>query len=371
MAITLEHLKESKSKFKYKLTNKKHREYSGDTEEICKSIIFDCWNGKFFQKSSGHSNSFSLRDFCFNVEPLINLKFNKEVRSTLEWALHIYHKWNKITTDITFAEIPIDVYHYSCDGLPLLLRALRVSKSHDLIRKYHAFLNSEIERYKQNVYDYEKMHVYKQNTYSSFRHHYTRKSSMYDNSMVAILSMEIDKLNQAHFNLDNPFHHINFKKLLADLFWVGTHFLDDLSMDHHISSDANIIPFYFGVFTDKSMLRESILRIQKYKLDRPFPCKFTEKQMKTKESSITKMFLPNYQGDTNWFSLGLLFLHNVKKYDKNIFREYLEDMTEVVEKYKNIIEVFGVDGKPYKSNFMKSDEGIIWAAMYLDLLKSF
>ncbi len=68
---------------------KKHgiKKYKGNANAICKQIIKDCWNGKYFQVSAGHFTSFYVRDFGWCVDSLMKLGYKKEVHKTLDYVL--------------------------------------------------------------------------------------------------------------------------------------------------------------------------------------------------------------------------------------------------------------------------------------------
>src|SRR3989344_2702653 len=63
------------------------KKYDGDAKEICERIINDCFNGKYFQTSTGHFCQFWTRDFGMCAESLVKLGYKKEVGMTLEYAL--------------------------------------------------------------------------------------------------------------------------------------------------------------------------------------------------------------------------------------------------------------------------------------------
>lgn len=367
MELTLAHLLEGKKMLKRAKANKPFKKYKGDSVAICRQIIDECWNGTYFQVSTGHFTSYYMRDFAFCVEPLIKLGYKHEVLTTLQWALEIYQKWNMLTTTITDKEKPIHVFDYAPDTLPLLLRSLRQTKTRYLASQFRDFLNQQIRYYKEHVYDSHLGLVSPKKSFSSMRDHYKRKSSMYDNCMLAMLSDEIEKLRDMQIKLVNPFKKINFNKTLKDRFWAGTHFLDDLSMDHHVATDANVFPYYLDLFDDNKMMWDSVIMIQKYNLDRPIPAKYTSMPQKEKEMFPMKILAPNYEGNTCWIMLGLIYLYVVKKINTHLLKRYMDIFAEYIETHKTFLEVYSPDGTPYKTRFYKTDEGMIWSAMYLDI----
>ena len=163
------------------------KKYNGNAEEICKQVVKECWNGKYFQASNGHFKDFWMRDFGFCVGSLLKLGYKKEVEVTLQYALDIFSRSDRITTTISPKGVPCDFPYYAPDSLGYLIRSLRISKSFDLIKKYKKFLNNEIKKYYELVLDSKTGLVRKDRTYSSMKDFSIRKSSCYDNCVSAMI----------------------------------------------------------------------------------------------------------------------------------------------------------------------------------------
>jgi len=340
------------------------RQYPGNATKICKQIVADCWNGTYFQGSAGHFSQFWLRDFAMSAPALAKLGYKKEIKKTLEWALKIYSKNNKITTTIFPGEKPVDVWSYSTESLPYLLRTLRLFAP-NLIIKHKTFLSKQIKYYYDFVLNKKTGLVRKDYNFSAMKDAVRRESSCYDNVMLALLAEELKEIK----NLPNPFKKYNFKKIIEDNFWTGEYFLDDLSSQKYIASDANVVPFWTGLFSSKKMLKSAIKSIQKSKLDRPFPIKYTSKQIKSKERFIANLFTSNYEGNTIWMQIGPMFIALIKKINKKQARDYINQYKYLIEKHKNYLELFNPNGTVYQTPFYYADEGMIWAAMFLDVMK--
>jgi hypothetical protein len=189
-----------------------------------------------------------------------------------------------------------------------------------------------------------------------------RDSSCYNNVMSAMLSKELNNLK-----LNNPFKKYNLKKIIKKNFWTGNYFLDDLSGNKYIAGDANVFPFWTGIFNDKKMLKSCIKEIRKEGLDKPFPLKYTKKNVSKK--NFVSFLVPNYESNTIWMHMGLLYVQLVKKIDKKLFNKYFRTYTKLIKKHKNFLEVFNLNGTPYQSPFYYCDESMLWAANYLALKK--
>ncbi|MBN1503128.1 hypothetical protein JW930_06285 [Candidatus Woesearchaeota archaeon] len=346
-----------------KVALKGFHSYKGNPQEICKQIIEECWNGKYFQTSLGNFTEFWTRDFGYCCKALLNLGYKEEVLQTLDYALHIFRKYDRITTTINPHEKPLDIFTYSPDSLPILLMTLRLSKASALVSKYKKFLESEVKKYIGLVINKETKLVKDKKAFSSIKDNAIRSSSMYNNCMIALLSKELDNIN-----IKNPLKKIDYEKLITGMFWTGDYFLDDLSEHRYIAGDANVFPFWTGAIKSKEKLMKCIRKIQEAELDSPFPLKYT-KVKEGKYLLIPELFTPNYEGNSIWMHLGLIYIEQVMEIDKKQAEKYIKEYQELIKKYKTFLEVFNPDETPYKSLIYMADEGMLWASIYLYLYK--
>jgi len=259
---------------------KKFRKYKGSANQICKNIIKDCWNGTYFQTSTGHFTAFYIRDFCIATPGLMKLGYEKEVRKTLQYTLNIYSRNKTLTTTITKEAKSLHMFAYSPDSLPMLLKSLREAKTHDLIETYKPFIEEQTRWYLNHVMD-EKTKLVNNRKWSSMKDNFRRYSSCYDNSMLAMLSEELDKLKLA-----NPFKTFKIKQKMREALWSGQYFYDDMKRKRYIAGDANTFPYWCGVFKDPKMIKKSIESIRKAGLDRPWPLKYTRIIMRPMNKNI-------------------------------------------------------------------------------------
>ena len=199
---TFRHLVEAFHMLKRRISVAKHetRQYDGTPEQICKQIVKECWNGTFFQVSTGHFSLFYMRDFGMCIESLIKLGYKKEVERTLQFALTCYSRENRVSTTITKGGKCFDVFSYSPDTLAFLLYSLRVSKNNDLIEIYKPFLEQQIQYFYDTVVDKETGLVRKDENFSSIKDNAKRRSSCYDNCCLAVVAREAVALG-----LSSPF----------------------------------------------------------------------------------------------------------------------------------------------------------------------
>ncbi len=337
-------------------------QYEGGSNAICKDIIKDCWNGTFFQVSTGHFSLFYMRDFGMCIEALLRLGYKEEVGKTLQFALCVYSRENRVTTTITKDGKVFDVFSYAPDSLAFLLYSLRISKNKELVEIYRPFLELQITHFYNVAFDEE--HIVKKRNFSSIKDHVKRSVSCYDSCCVAVVLREAGLLGITNPFVDNH-HYQKIKEKIKKMFWVGDYFKESLDSDI-VSGDANVFPYWFGIFTDKKMIAKSIAAIQKEKLDLPFPLKYT--------SFIpTNFFFPltlvasNYEGNSIWMHLGLCYIDVVASFDKKLAKKYLSLYGQNIEEHKNFLELFSADGSVYKTPFYHSDEGMVWAGKFLAL----
>ena len=339
------------------------KKYSGNAEEICRQIVKDCWNGRYFQTSAGHFCEFWTRDFGWCTKSLIKLGYEKEVKKTLEYALSIFKKNKKVTTTISPDGVPFDFPRYSPDSLAYLINSIALLKEKDrkeLVEKYKDLLNREISRHFKIVFD-PKTDLVKANvSFSSMKDYSKRYSSTYDNTMTTFLKNKLAKLK-----LENPYKEFDIKNSIKENLWNGSYFYNDMKKEPIVTGDSNVFPFWTEVFTDKNMTKSAIQSIQKEGLDKPFPLKYEKGRI---QKMIFLDFLnENYEGNSIWAHMAMPYIEVVSKIDRNKAKEYIEKYSELIEKNGNYLEVFDPDGTPFKSAFYYADEGMLWAANYLAL----
>ncbi len=372
MVYTLAHLQEAMKMFHR--SDKPYTRYEGTPKQICRYIVSRCWNGVYFQVSTGHFTAFYCRDFGMCAQSLCNLGYTREVRATLSWALDIFSHNKKITTTITKRAQAIDCFAFACDSLPFLLHALQVSGDKKLITKNKSFIEKQAVIYFEKVFDKNTHLVKEKGAFSSIKDHYVRKSSCYDNCMVGWLITTMQQLGyelpQAAKTKTEHSKAIDMRKQILTRFWTGTYFKDDLYSDV-ASSDAQFFPFYTKIFDakkrDKKIWALANKKIDEQQLAYPFPIKYTKVRDKKKELFIPSLLVPNYEGTTLWIHLGLCYLTVLAQTDKRATAKHLDTYTKLVAKHKNFFELFNEDGTPYKSKYYQSDESMSWASIYLDL----
>ncbi len=344
-----------------------YKKYEGNAAHVCEKIVGECWNRKkgYYQVSNGNYPEFYCRDFGICTDALIELGHRERVVKTLEYAMKIFSSHGKITQIITPKGKPIEFPSYAADSLPFLLRSINRAGAKHLLEKYREFLNYEIARYYETVFDEKTGMVKRDPKISGMKDYALRVSPCYHNCMLAMLSAEIEKARLA-----NPFAKYDFKGMIKEKFWKGDHFIDDLSDVETVTGDANVFPFWCGIFTEKGMLAKSVAVMRKNMLDTPIPLRYYHKKIKEQDMLWLEVFVSEWERDTAWLHVGMCYLEIVKGLNEWMFSEYLEKYVGFVEKHGNFLEVLEPSGKPVKSAFFCADDGMLWSAMLLRYLKN-
>lgn len=361
--LRLIHLSEGLRYFRRSLKRKISgpKQYTGNARQICKSIIDDCWNGRYFRNSVGNYSEFWTRDFGFCVDALLKRGHKKRVLKTLEYALSHYVKHGGITAAISpkgscfnFPDV------YSPDSVAYFFRSLHVSGAKDLIRKNRDFLNKEIARFFREVINPKKGLVKRNKHFSGMRDYAVRDCSCYDTVMAAVLADSLKRIKI----LDNPLAKFDYRKIIKQNFWTGSYFLDDLSGRRIVTGDANIFPFLLGVFDDKQMLSSVLRVLQKKGMDKPLPLKYVSDG--SSEKYIWLEFLvPGWERDCVWPHMGLLYVQLLAQVDTQKAAACRKAYERIILRDKTLFELYSSSLQPYKSLFYMADEGMLWCANFL------
>ncbi len=358
------HLEEGARIFGHSLARKirGHRKYEGNASEICRLAVRSCWNGRYFATSSGHFCQFYSRDFGICAEALLKLGYKEEVRKTIGFALKKFKSKRGIAVALTPSGNPFDFPYYAIDSIPFIVRSLKLAKAEKTIEENRSFLNSEISKLFSISIEKDTGLVKKNITFSSMKDHAKRSCSCYDNVMIGMLREDLKGMG-----LENPFMDYNYKKIIRESFWNGSYFLDEIEGPDYVSGDANIFPFWTGLFDSLEMLKKSTSSVVAAGLDDPFPLKYVNKEARQKMIHY-EVLVRGWQSDAIWTQMGPIFIGLLKKADKKLAEKHLKTYGKLIETNKNYFEVFNNNGKPFRTPFYHADEGMLWASLYLDLV---
>jgi hypothetical protein len=340
------------------------KRYPGSLEAICRAVVEDCWTGEFFAGSAGHFKQFWTRDLAMCTPALCALGQRDRVVRSWAWALERFERAGRITTTIFARRFPRDVYTYACDSLPFLLLALEQADAGHLVTRHRQLLAREVERYHQTVFDPQLELARTDGYFSGPRDCMTGRSTAFASTCVALLA----RLLRGRPELPNPFAGVDIASAMLRQHWMGEYFRDSLCRDFP-SGDANVWPFFLGVFTDPGMQRQALATLEARRFADPIPLRYFERRLPESELPVARMFTPNYQGDPSWTQLGPIYLHLLKRVDPPRMEQGRASMAALVERDRNYLEVYTRDSRPYRGRgiLYRADEGMLWAAMFLTL----
>lgn len=341
------------------------RKYQGTPQDICRAIIDEAYDERqgYFRVSSGHFCEFFTRDFAFCCESLVDLGYEKEVRSTLEYALRKFKAQGRVMTLINPEGIAYDYPRYGPDSLALLLYSITHTGNTRLAKEHHAFLQGEVDFFVKEIIDPRTRLPYRHKRFTCMRDHAKREASCYDAVMVAVVARECRKLK-----LKFPYSEEQLRKLIIRTYWNGTYFFDDLKKQPIVIGDSNVFPFWTGIITDKTMLENATTSIQAAGLDDPFPLRYVSPLDKGEERvrlHFLNWFAQDYETDSLWIHMGLAYIRVLAAQDPKRARKHLEAYRRNILAHRNFLEVYDTDGGPFHTSFYWTDESMLWCANWL------
>lgn len=346
-----------------------HEVYDGSAEEICRQIVEACWNGTFFQTSLHNYPLFYARDFGMCVDSLLALGQEARVRRTLAWALRQYEQNGKLTLildrkghgfNFPDTEAP--------DAYAFLLHSLLRLGDGTLVARYRAFLEGALLRFAEAVLEKKTGLCQPHLRLGGMRDYALRKSSCYDNVMLAVIKQSAGQLNLA-----NPFSRYNYVKLILDYFWTGESFKDDMENDAP-TGDANVVPFWFRIFPPR-VERRLFLRVRRtiarLRLDKPVPLRYEPTRQTRTAMHWLELLTGGWERDTAWLHLGNLYLQVLARLDPEGARTLLAAQRRLIEQHRCYPEVVDTNGELHRSLFFHADGSMLWAANFLALNRRF
>ena len=326
-------------------------------DEICKNIIKECYKNDHYVTSTGHFNEVYIRDFAWCAEPLVRLGHKKQVISTSEYILQTFKQYGRVGTTIDPLGTVFDFPIAGPDSFAYLTKILTKQQ----MKENKSFIEAQTRIYIQKFLDENGLIKKKLHT-TSIKDHAIRSSSCYDNCMSAMLQK-----NLRNAGIKSELDQYNYKKLIKENYWAGEYFKDD-SQNNVCSADANIFPFWCKIFNDKAMIRKSVAAISKNKLDYPFPMRFLP-EGKTYKMIFEAMFARRYELDTYWTHMAPMYIDIVAKVNKKKAISLADRYKSLIEYHGTYPEVLEANGEPYKNAFYICDEGMLWAAMFYEVVK--
>jgi hypothetical protein len=341
------------------------KRYPGGAPAICRAVIDDCWTGAFFSGSAGHFRQFWTRDLAMCTSALCRLGYQQRVVDSWAWALPLFERAGQVTTTIFGRRYPRDVYSFACDSLPMLLFGLRSSGATDLMVRHRNFLAAQVDLYIERILDPETGLVKKATYFSAPRDCMTGSSTVFANTMLALLERLLDEQDV----LPNRLRGLNLPSRIREIFWCGEYFRDALDRDLP-SGDANVWPFFYGIIADPEMKRSALLSLDRLGFTKPIPLRYFQRRLPESELPVPRLFAPNYQGDTSWMQMAPVYVGLLRDVDSERFLAHRQALSAMVERDGNYLELYDVHGRPYRgrASLYFADQGMLWAALLLDIL---
>ncbi|MCF7798545.1 hypothetical protein K9M74_01440 [Candidatus Woesearchaeota archaeon] len=364
--LIYDHLREGRRMFfrHLRVRGKRFYSFTGNANQIGKQILDTLWNGQYFRTSLGNYPVFYARDFGMAIQSLLELGYKEKVRKTLDYAMNCYMSHGGITTYIATSGKPVNFPNvYSPDSVAHMFRSLAILNDKELIATYKDFLQYELDKFYKTATFQITGEIKRFMHFGGMRDHHKRDGSCYDTVMAAIISREAE-----HLGLQNPFKRFNYSEIIIDQFWNGIYFNDDRSTKT-LTADANIYPFWYGIIEDKTKLTSVIHAMQKLNLDKPFPIKYIAEGHPKGKTIFVEFLVRNWESQSIWPMSGLPYIDILGDIDADKAHMHLEQYKRLIEDYGTFLEVYGGNGKPFKSAVYSSDEGMIWVAQYLLLAK--
>ncbi len=335
--------------------------FDGNAHEICQQIIDKLWEGDFYRTSLGHFDFFWMRDFGTVCESLVKRGYTERVRHTLKWALHHYRKANDITTCVDKAGNTFNApSRKSIDALPWLLHSLVVS-NYPLNQSERAFLNRQLKKYVKVFLDPTTGDIIKAR-YAEMRDAVYYDRSAYSVALVARMATCVSRLD-----LTFPFPASHYQTDLREHYWTGEYFKADRRSGAY-SSECALMPFFLHVINDTNMMNATFDYITTHGFSAVGPLQYCPESTDFHfRVGMGRFFMPNYTGTSIWTWHGTFYLHLLKRQNRPEYAAEYTKFSALIERHGNYPELLNADGSWYTAPFYRSDPGMVWAALFLEL----
>ena len=340
----------------------KLRHFEGDARAVCRQIVDLLWQGSFYRTSLGHYDYFWMRDFGTVAESLVHLGHKDRVQQTLHWALKSYQHAKTVSLCIDKNGNTFNApAKKSVDALPWLLHSLVVSE-YKLNKTEKEFLQTRLRHYSKKFLD-RKTGMLRHVMYAELRDAVNYNRSAYSLALIGRLSICAEKLGLDAF----VFPPETYRRELLDNYWNGRFFKADAITDAY-SSECALMPFFLKVVDDPKLFEKTVAYIVSRKLNKPYPLKYSEHPEKyTYRFGMGPLVMPNYTGDSIWTWHATFYLHCLKRYKHPLYEGEYAQFAKLIERHGSYPELVNPDGSWYYAPLYRSDPGMVWASLFLEL----
>lgn len=340
-----------------------HQRFNGSAPVILRRIQEKLWNGQFIQGSLGHFRQLWVRDLGFFTEAYRQTGQEERLLQSWSWALFHFERQNRITTTIWPSGRAYDIFEPSADSLPLMLWSLKKLGSDVLLDQYEVFLKKQAALYFKTRLEASGLPSLRKD-YSGMKDAVKRKGSLYTFYMGWLLAKMTESLGWSCA----PTH--DWEDLLMTHFWSEKlgYFFEDRKQRNYMSSDVNLIGFYLGLLPLDQRWDRIMNAIEERELAKPLALRHGEARKASSERIVERIFAPNYQGDTIWANVGMIYLSLLNQSRREEARAAIERWCDRVEQDQNFLELFSKEGKAFSTWAYCSDEGMNWSVQLLALI---
>lgn len=336
--------------------------FDGDARAICQQILDRLWEGDFYRTSLGHFDFFWMRDFGTVAQSLVRLGHKDRVHHTLHWALRYYRRAGTVTLCIDKSGNTFNAPARSIDALPWLLHSI-VASDYPLKEGERYFIERQLRKYSKVFLD-KKTGLIKDMVYAEMRDAVIYDRSAYSYSLVARMAECVEYLGMQHAFPRRP---QLYREELLNHYWNGNYFNADY-WNGAFSAECALFPFWLGGIHDENKMDATFKYIDEHRLNYPYPLKYTDTPKRFKYRWwMSGIFMSNYQGEAIWSWHGEYYLHLLKRYKRREYKEQYKSFSRMIERHGNFPEMLDVDGTWFHSLVYKSDPGMVWVALFLEL----
>ena len=364
-----------------------HHRHEGTAEQILTAGLERCWNDRYLTASPGTYRQFWTRDLGFAAPALVRLggPWPERLLRSLEWAIGSWRRRRShVTTTISpLGRVPVDLFDYGVDSVPLLLAALQSlvrAAPHDVAERAAVlaasnrhWLTAEVEHYVRTVIDPATGLARSDRGFSAHRDTFRNGSTAYANSLVALLARTVAETGWGPDLLGSWFHadgNRDWGGLLRRHFWLDDRFRDRPGLVE-TSGEANVWPFFAGLVEDPEMLAAALATLQREGYTTPYPLRFAVHHGHDDMLPVFRFYSADYQTTTAWTSLGSIYLSLLREVDPAGAAVELGRMRALIERDGTLWEVIDAHGRPWRSRLRLSisDASMLWGAILLHTLQ--
>jgi len=338
------------------------RRFNGTPQQICEHILAGLWTRKFYLTSLGHYTYLWIRDFGTVTDALVQLGHTDRVHATLRWALKHYERCGHVTLCIDNLGQTFNAPEQSIDALPWLLHAIVVSEF-PLSDAHREFLSLQLYDYTQTFLDESGM--LHDGHFAELRDGVLYHQSAYAVTMLARMAQCVQHLGLRGFH----FHAKQYRELLRNEYWNGHYFNAD-SRTSVFSAECNLFPFVLGIVQDPEKAHSILNYIEAEGLNRPYPMHYTNDASAFRHRWWARSVMRNYADTTIWTWHGAFYLQLLKQFEHPDFAAQLASFDTMITRYGTFPELLRPNGSWYKTAAYKSDDGMLWCALYLAIVKT-